>query len=328
MKKTIVDLKKFKLKERSPKKVKEEESLVKEEVVIETEIYTYNNIDDNTKLITNIIKKMIDNIIKLNHDDIEKINSSIKVNNIIQEFKYDKNTRMKLDKNEKPIFFPILKVESKIFYNYFNLNLVDIIKACLGSNTDYYKYVKNELHNIINYKKTSVNILSGNEFYRVLDLFLEIKNIYTNYFSLGNKKYFTKNDFDYEPLSVLKNNVNYKVLYVIPEKAYNDVNITKINDRGLSAPVIMDNNGKPIGRLWDAVYKVNKTFKMKLAIRCLLPFGVEIKDGKVINYNLDDCILNMKSLALVDGKLNSKVAILIFSNINTYFERRDLTNDH
>lgn len=270
--------------------------------------------------IKDCLLEMMLNIENLDIESLDKIHKSIETNSVITEFKYDRDIVRKVQNNIRPSFFPILMVGSNIFINHFNKNLTELIEEITYNKKNLFKYVKNELHNLINYGKFSIEGLLEEKNFNLLRSKLRvIKAKYNDNFFVADKKAYSSSDFDYRPMEILKPNTKYKVLYVIPQKAYGDVNITKINDRGLAAPVIINSAGKPIGKLWDAIYKVNTTFKLNLPVRCLVPYNAFIKNGKVIPYNDSDCKYNFKALGMVDGKLNNKLAILIYSNVNTYY---------
>lgn len=287
--------------------------------------------DSSYYFIIKVIRDMFYNIINCNKDDIEKMDLSLEVNSFIKEYKFDKNYHKKIKEDIKPLFYPILNGTSNVFKHYFGKPLVDIIDDVIEESPmsfdKYKKYILNELHNIINYRKSTVILLDKKTFDQLHDKFLEIKNNFTEEYVLGNSKFYTKDNFMLDPYDILEKDVTYKVVYIIPSKTYGNVEfkLSKNNPRGIMAPVIFNKEGIPATlKLWNSVAVINKKYNLNIPVKCLVPVGTFIENNKVIKLNNKVFINCFNSLSVFKEKLNRKISLLLFSLTETYYNRRYL----
>lgn len=289
------------------------------------------NLDNNTKLksIYNSIKMLFENIATLDKYSFDLLERSIETNKYISEYKFDKSTKDKIRNDNQPTFFQLMRVDSKYFKNFLDYTLMEIINDIIYLNSEnecYKEFVINEIFNILNYRKTSITLLSKNDFYSLHNILKDIKNSYVDNFVLGSKKFYTKENLKLEPFkNIIKDGILYKVLYIVPNKSYGDNSkITKMNTRGIMAPVVLDTNGIPLNdKLWNCVYKINKNFKKEFPVRCLVPINLRLKHS-VISMNNKLLISYFNDLVMFKDKINKKMSLLTFINIDTYYQRKYL----
>lgn len=325
MKKKI-DLKKIKLPKKVIKKEDKnnndvEENLIKNIVLLGTTL--------ELKKTYEIIHLLFNSISNLNRYDIDLLERSKETNTYISEYKFDKKTKDKLRNDEEPIFFQLMRIDSKYFKNYLNYTIIEIVDDIIYLNKEFDSlkaFVLNELFNILNYRKTTITLLPKSDFYYLHNLFKEIKNNYVDNFILGNKKFYTSKDLKLDPYkNIIKDDVLYKVLYIVPDKQYSSsCKITKLNTRGIMAPVVLDKNGKPLNsKLWDCIYKINKNFNKEFSIRCLVPVNLRLKQN-VLTMNNKILISYFNDLVMFRDNINKKISLLTFVNIDTYYKRKYL----
>lgn len=329
-----IDLKKIKLVQRvpKPKPIKEEEIVIdsipnKEDLISK---YTGGIEYTNYIFMKDTIRNMFYYIINSNDNDKEKLKSSLSINQFIKEYKFDREYHKKLREDTKPIFYPILNVSSKFFRKHFIKTLIEIVEEVSTESptfTAYKNYIINELHNIINFRKSSIILLPKTNFDELHNMFMEIKEEFAEQFILGNKKLYSKYDFSLEPFDVLEDDVLYKVVYIIPKVLYSEKNhkLTKSNPRGIMAPVIFNKEGTPItAKFWDSIAVLNIKYNVEIPVKCLVPVDTYITNNKVIkmsNKVLINCFSNLK---MFKEKLNRNISLLLFSITETYYNRRCL----
>lgn len=302
--------------------------VIEDKIVIEPVFLKQEVDNDNTLFLKECIREIFFSILYTLEEDKNKLNTSIRVNEVIKEYKFDKNFFTKIQRDEKPVFFPMLNITSKYFKRFYDKLIFEIILEVVDENSNYSgleKYVLNELHNLLNHRKTSIILLNKKYFDRLYIMFKDIKDSFIEQYMISNKIYYSKEDFTLEPFNLLENDVNYKVVYIIPSKFYGNeiVKLSKINPRGLMAPMIMDTKGKPLNlRIWNAVAYINNTFKTSIPLKCLVPTGTFVEDNKIVkmsNKILINCFSNLKPFK---EKLNRKISLILFSLTETYYNRK------
>ena len=328
--------KKLVLVSRTPKVKTIIENVIPEEVP--------NNIIENIKLQDNVnyeaysyikecIREILYYVMHASKEDKDKMEYSIGINNFIKEYKFDKNVHQKIRDDIKPVFYPMLNGSSKYFCKYFLKDFPTIIDEVLSEflyenikDKGYQRYILNELHNLINYRKTTIKVLPKYMFDKIHDLFLNIKEEFAEQYILGKKIYYTKKDFNLEPYNVLKDNMEYKIIYVVPKVSYDgqkSQKLSKINARGLMAPVIFGLDDKPIStKLWNSVVELNQKYNVEIPLKCLVPFDCYIKDNKVIKMSNKELVRCFGNLKMFKEKLNRKISLILFSITETYYSRR------
>lgn len=294
---------------------------------LENAFQEHDKLEENYFFIKDVIRDIFYNIINFNGTYLDKIRKSMDVNGFIKEYKFDRDIHNKLKEDIKPIFYPMLNGNSKYLSIYFKKSLIDIIlevKEESISFDGYENFVLNEIHNILNYRKTSVTLMDKETFDKVHDMFLEIKNEFTEHFILNNKLTYFKDDFKLEPFDVLEDGVEYKLLYVVPNKTYGDkkYSLSKANPRCIMAPVLFNTKGEPISlKLWNAIATLNESYKLEIPVKCLVPVDVKL-NHKVISMNNKILIQCFNRLGCFKETLNRKVSLLLFSMTETYYGRK------
>lgn len=289
----------------------------------------------NYQFIKDCIRDILYYIIHASKDDINKIEYSIEVNNFIKDYKFDRDFHKKIKDDIKPIFFPMLNGSSKYFSNYFIKDFPTIIEEVINEfvlvnlkDKGYEKLILNELHNFVNYRKTTIKVLPKVSFDALYNLFLDIKDTFTEQFILGKKRFYNKNDFNLEPYNVLEDNVEYKIIYVVPKLEYKkqkNQKLSKVNPRGLMAPVLFGLDNKPVStKVWNSIVEINNKYKVEIPVKCLVPIDCHIKDNKVIKMSNKELVKCFSNLKMFKDKLNKKISLILFSITETYYSRRYL----
>lgn len=329
-------LKKIVLVSRTPKVITKVEEIIPEVVPVTTieKIKIEEDVNYKTyNFIKECIREILYYIMHSTKEDKDKMDYSIGINKFIKEYKFDKSVHQKIRDDVKPIFYPMLNSSSKYFCKYFIKDFPTIIDEVLSEfvcenlkDKGYQKFILNELHNLINYRKTTIKVLPKYMFDKLHDIFLDIKEEFAEQYILGNKMYYTKDDFNLEPYSVLKNNMDYKIIYVIPKVEYDkqkNQKLSKMNARGLMAPVIFGLDDKPISnKLWNSVAYINQKYNVEIPLKCLVPFDCYIKDNKVIKMSNKELVKCFGNLKMFKEKLNRKISLILFSITETYYSRR------
>lgn len=235
--------------------------------------------------ITDILSNLVNSILELDNISIEKIRTSISVNSRIKYFKFDKNVYTKISKGEKITFHPLLSPRSRFVTDICKLDIYLLVKSILGENDDKIDLVINEIFNIINYKQTSVDVLSLSELLSLYAFFKDIKSKYVESFLVAKDEVYGSKNIHYKAVcSDVPRNINYKVLYIIPKKKYSNVTIDKIPTRLFGLPTLIRKDGIPFNTVvWDAVVDANKEFGTNIAIKCLVPHNIIVENCKVLN---------------------------------------------
>ena len=92
-----------------------EDSVVIEPIFLKQKVENNNKDNDNTLFLKECIREIFFSILYTLEEDRNKLNTSIKVNEVIKEYKFDKNFFTKIQRDEKPVFFPMLNITSKYF---------------------------------------------------------------------------------------------------------------------------------------------------------------------------------------------------------------------
>ena len=334
-------LKKIQLVSRKPKpkiivENKEVDVLEKvDENIVKTLELNTHPCHENYLFIKECIRDILYYIMHASDKDKDKMRYSIEVNNFIKEYKFDKDVHRKIKDDIKPVFFPMLNGSSKYFCNYFIKDFPTIIEEVINEfvlenlkDKGYEEFILNELHNFVNYRKTTIKILPKVSFDALHNILLDIKDAFAEQFILGKKKYYVKSDFNLEPYNVLKDNIEYKIIYVIPKKEYKKQKyqkLSKVNPRGLMAPIIFGLDDKPIStKVWNSVAEINNKYKVEIPVKCLVPFDCYIKDNKVIKMSNKELVKCFSNLKMFKDKLNKKISLILFSITETYFSRKYL----
>lgn len=336
------DLKKIQLVSRTPKVVLKPKEPIVEYVPEPTPLKITEELKmesnpqyDHYIFLKDCIRDIIYYIMHATKDDINKILYSIEVNNFIKEYKFDKEVHRKIRDDIKPIFYPMLNSSSNYFSKYFIKDLPTIIDEVMNEfvlenlkDKGYEKLILNELHNFVNYRKTTIKILPKSSFDTLHNIFLDIKEEYTEQFILGKKRFYSKEDFNLDPYTILKDDVLYKIVYVVPKIEYKkqkNQKLSKVNPRGLIAPVIFGLDDKPVvTKVWNSVAEINNKYKVEIPLKCLVPIDCRIKDNKVIKMSNKELVKCFSNLKMFKDKLNKKISLILFSITETYYSRRSL----
>lgn len=237
--------------------------------------------------LTLVFNNLIDNITKLKQEDINRIDISIKVNTIIRNFKFDKEIKSKLIEGKSINFVPLLSPKSKFITNRLGIDIFLLLKS-INDDTRVLELVLNELFNIINYKKTTINILVDNDFQYLKKLFNETHKQYVDAFLLTSDIVYNSSNIVYKAISdIIPTGINYKVVYVKPTCKYGRGNVKSTPVRLFGLPTLIGQDGRPVNTtVWDAVYRANKKFNTNLLVKCLVPYNTIIINAKAYNHNI------------------------------------------
>lgn len=276
------------------------------------------------------IKIIFEHIKNLSREDMLSLEKSLEINTFIQDYKFDKLTLDKLRKDEQPRFYPILRIDSAYLENYYGKNFIETINEVEEEDESYKdlsKYVINELHNLMNYRKTSKIVMNKLVFNELYNSFKKIKEDYSDQFILGKKKSYKKSDFNLTPMDIMDENTVYKVVYIVPNKMYKPKNlkITKINSRGIMGAIVIGQDGLPINnRLWNCIAKINIENKVEIPLRCLVPVNLYLKHVKAVKPDKRLFLGLFSNLYKFKDKLHKKISLLLYTTVETYYQRKYL----
>ena len=237
--------------------------------------------------LTLVFSNLIEGITKLKQEDISRIDISIKVNTIIRNFKFDKEIKSKLIEGKSINFTPLLSPKSKFITSRLGIDIFLLLKS-INDDTRVLELVLNELFNIINYKKTTINILVDSDFQYLKKLFNETHKQYVDAFLLTSDIVYNSSNIVYKAISdIIPTGLNYKVVYVKPTCRYGRGNVKSTPVRLFGLPTLIGQDGRPVNTtVWDAVYRANKKFNTKKNRNFHSNGNTIIINAKAYNHNI------------------------------------------
>lgn len=277
-----------------------------------------------------ILEEMIFNIRNLNVHQIMKIRKSMEVNEVIKDIKIERGISNFIYNKERFSYKILLSPKAQYVRKYLGLDIFYLLKDMLDGSPDekdIMSYVFNELFNIINYGKTTTNILSGGSYYTLIGIYRPMVESYQQTFRCTKEKEFNAKNLDY---SVVSKDIimdgEYRVLFVVPNKTYTNTDINNLTVKTFALPIIMDNNGLPINKaLWNVCYNINAKYGTSLAVRCLVPTTTRVDGCKILNGKiLEDEIYKYykTNISKIPRELHyQKLSILILSTVDTIINK-------
>lgn len=283
--------------------------------------------------ITVILEEMVKNIDKLPSFEKTMLNSSMEVNSLIKCVKIGKGVKHSILNCLPFTYTPLLSAKSQYLKKKLGFDIFYILKSITknySNDEELMKYATNEIFNLLNYKKTTVNVLSSENYKIIVGILSPISKIYCDTFRCNTSKYFLENDIDF---NIVSSNIeflnSYKILYVKPKKSFTDTNIENIDTKVFAMPVIIGKNGIAINKaLWNICYDLNSKFNANLVVRCLVPENVKVLEGMVMDTNLfiNKEILSGRYYCYNFSKIPkehfNKLSIFILSTIDTILNKQ------